>query len=967
MYNGDTSIYCPVSFANGKLSIGSTKYTAIYRNRYYHMSSSKHLGAFVSNPNKYASFPSAPRLYPKPKISVMSPFGVDVTDLTGNLSDTFDLIRADSYGIFEQQVLPEFAPMPGKMYEEPTLKKYTEQYFVSHGAGYVDGLRKYIDRESGAYLNGSDWAKMNAPFSRTDGGGICYTNYPRNSTELRYLIENGIGPDAIVEVVADVHEVREHAKKAVAANFSTYQDKLINSAVAWNRISYRNTVAQRSVVFKSKIAGVLSRRKIDEFKMLTRRAIETIAAEAVSEPVEETNEGPSELWRDFTCYPSAKLLPGCSGLTLKQKKTIIKYGLNVGDFVGLDDFNAIESICRTVEDELPLTMIPIVKFCSQSPSVASNDTWIDRCLEVERSALADMRKFAKLSGVPWIVKSVGDAGSTELGDIIAKGDGIFETTFAVDLETCENLLRTGELYLSRFGRWCPVQVGENPYGSVQQFHSDCAKGHAVYPVVHRKYVYFLRGRGNRDRFVGDPLKYAFRPFTPPVHHPLRIAVIGPPGSGKSYSARKLSDRYGLELIRIEQVVEDYLKTYWWTDESKSASRQLRSGGALSDTTLVEAVKSAVHTTLAVVQGYVLDGFPNTQAQFELMDGSGIIFHRVFVANMDGPPDGNRNDGPASLSVRRHRAWTEAFVGREWIAKRYGNVTELSTDDRTMEDSVAICVEALRQYSKNVTRNKPCRLASVPVVEREIVDRMTAFSDLCSVCKVQDDLTTRPGTDEDLRSGLVQYGWHFYWTCPGHRETFAGDPDRYADMVPAKPEVLPTTVPPDRWSVERYFAGFTGYCAVCALRRLWNPAYKSGLVGFMAEYRRHTFAFCSETCRRDFMSRPEFYRRHGTCAGPPEEPGWSRSIAVDDLPVPGYLEQTVGNPVASALVRLTAVRPVYPGHSVECSAALFLGLCVGTNGSDADTNEYYRETFERFAETCRRFRTEVFKLKSISCE
>lgn len=969
MYNGDTSIYCPVSFTNGKLSIGSKKYMAIYQNRYYYMSSSKCLRAFISNPNKYASFTSAPKLYPKPKISVLSSFGLDATDSIGDLSDTFDLTVVDSYKIFEQQVLPEFMPMLGKMYEELTLKKNMEQYFISHIGSYVDSLRRYIDRES-AYLNDSDWAKMNAAFLQTDEG-ICYTNYPRNLTELKYLRENGIGPDAIVEVVADAHHEREQAKKAVAAHYITYQNKLVDNAIVWNRIAYQNTITERSVMFKKKLAEVIRRRKIDTVKMRMRCVIETIAMETANGPngIEETEIiWPSELTESLTSDSAMKLLPRYSQLTLKQKKIIVKYGLSVDDFAGLDDFKTLETIRETVESELPETMIPVDKFYSHSVSLPSDDM-IDRYLEEEKNAMADMRKFSKSSGIPWIVKSVPSPGWAEIGglaDILAKTDDIFETSFAVDLETSERYLRTGEFYLSRFGRWCPVQVCEEPYGLVQRFRSDCAKG-LVYPVIHRKYVYFLRGRENRDKFVRNPLRYTFPKFSPPVHFPLRIAVIGSPESGtKSYWARKLSDRYGLELIRIEQVVESYLITYGWTDDSKLATSQLRSGGALSDSTLVEAVKSAAQTPLAVAQGFVLDGFPTTEAQFELMDGSGIIFHRVFVTN-ENEPNGNANNDEqaSSLSVRRHRAWTEAFVGREWISKRYGNATEL-TDDRTMDDSMATCVEALREYSKNVTRNGPCRLADVPVVESEIANRMSTFSDLCSVCKVLDGLLNRPDTERELRSGLVQYKTRFYWTCPDHWDTFAEDPKKYADLAPEKPEILPTVVHRNRWSVERY-AKFTGYCAVCALRRLWDPVYGPGEITFMAEYRRHTFAFCSEKCRRDFMSRPKFYRRYGACVGPPEEHEVRSTVmaAVDDLPAPGYLEQTIGTPVSSALVRLTAARPVYPGLSVEISAAMFLGLCIGTNSSNADVHEYYREIFERFVKMCQQFRMEVFKLKSIS--
>lgn len=162
----------------------------------------------------------------------------------------------------------------------------------------------------------------------------------------------------------------------------------------------------------------------------------------------------------------------------------------------------------------------------------------------------------------------------------------------------------------------------------------------------------------------------------PCDIPLRIAVVGAPGVGKSYCAEKLCAQYGFQLIRVEHAVESYMSELAWTDGAKSAARQLRRGDALSDMALTEAMNAAMFAERAVVQGFVLDGYPATAKQFEHMDAIGVIVHRVLI--VDGPP----NDGyvPDTAWLRhRRRVWAAEFAGESWISERYGNVVAVKGD------------------------------------------------------------------------------------------------------------------------------------------------------------------------------------------------------------------------------------------------------------------------------------------------
>lgn len=1003
-YNGDTSIYCPVSFRKGKLSVGFKEYAAVYQNRYYYMSSSKHLKVFMSNPVKYSSFTSNPKSYPKPKISLLFPFGLKAVDFTENLLNIFnDFTVIDSYTIFKRKVLSGNTPMLGKMYEQPALKNIMDKYFASTNQNlkYMNSLRKYVNRKS-AYLSDEDWTKMNSIFYQTKES-VFYKNYPRNLAELKYLKENITDIDIVIEVVADNEEKElKDAKNETIKNWLAYQYAVIEKVIEHDEITRQITASKKSTLFKNKLADFVNRNKIDRLKSRLKNIIDMIAIETEYGPEDaihhkcqnedQRTELPSKV--NLTMSTLSNIQSRYSEMTLKQKKIIISYGLSAENLLGLDNFETLESIDVDVDDELPKDEYLISKIFLDTLEHPS-DAMVANHLKTEKTDLDDMRKFAQSSGIPWITTVLSAEGPdlnsaalyNEIARLLPGGGGdndIFETTFAVDMDEAERMLRTGEVYLSQYGRWCPVWARkENSVTAVQRFYSDSVEGR-VCPVIHRKYAYFLSGSEHRDEFIRWPLRYAFRPFSAPDNVALRLAVVGPPGTGKSRTAARLCDRYGLQLVRVEQAVDSYLTAAGWTDDARSAVHGLSNGNVLTDFTLVEAVKMAVQTPRAIVSGYVLDGFPTTENQFRLLDNAGIILHRVFVLQNRTVPVGASSDCdhvPVALLQYRRQAWNEAFVGLDWISGRYCNVSTIGTDggdDQTVTDAaVRKVVGSAREYIMAVRKGRPVRLTGIAVTGRECRNRVSTFLNLCPVCRVDDNcLNEWPDNEPPYGPAwnLVQYRSFFYRLCPIHWEAFAAEPDRYADRAPRQAEPTPVRVTYTELSENCLAKSETvsAYCVVCALRRLWDPIYRRGNREHTVMYENRRYALCSAKCRCDFTRRPFAYNEYAMYVREPAENDPAHRVDrdgrmdVDGLPTLGYLEQTVARPVGDALTTLSAMKPIYPGLSADVTAMVYLGLHIGMHGSrDDDVTAYYRDAFRRFVDTCYGFKTEVFKLKLVT--
>lgn len=983
-YDGDTSIYCPVRFANGKMVIGSKKYMAVYQNRYYYMSSFNNLKGFISNPKKYVSFISPPKVYPKPKLSLLCPFGFNSKNIIKSLLDTFDLTLVDSTEVFKQKILPDNMPMLGKMYEEPTLKKIMNTHFVSGNQkdDYIKRLRKYIDLES-AELNDEDFIKMSSFFFHDNEKGILYKNFPRNVTELRYLQTNEISPDLIIRVVGDEHKNIEQAKREAIKNWITYQSDLTKKIIARDDELRKNTLNKRSTLFKEKLIEINKQKQMLIIKNRIELIIQHIALETINgsntekynlcNSVPDQSELSNMSKNSFTLSALSKFEHRFFELNLRQKKIVINYGLSLKDILGIDDFEVLEQIDQSVKKEIPEEDFLISK-CFYDSLKIPTDATIREYLSLEQNSFVDMQKFSEFSNIPWITISDKKLPASILSNIYSKflvnREGVFEKTFDVDWETSENMLRAGEVYLSKFGHWCPVQVYEKPV-SVQQFYTSYLDG-SIYPVIHRKYLYFLNGSENRDKFSKQPLKYILQPFLRPTNFPLKLAVLGPPKSGKSYYAKKLCAQYGLKIIQIEKVVKSYLTDYRWVDRTKSSIKNLYNGDCLSDVMLMEVVKSAMQSTQAIIQGFVLDGFPTTKKQFELLNDSGIILHRIFILNSSYEKclqnKDRSNDLPASLLSHRYQIWTDLFVSEKWISRNFGNATKVDDFDG-IENSVLKCVESLREYYKNMYENKSFCLANIPVTKRELKEKMSMYLDLCPICKVDDGLLNRPKHSQAFRENMVQYQSYFYWVCSKHLDTFLGNSKKYADLTPMEPERLPEIITNESLLCNPYvqFKYFSEYCVVCALKCLWNPIYRRGNHHFMVKYSKYTFAFCSAECQDRFMKTPLTYSKYAMNVIGPEQHTNSlhKKLTIDNLPIMGYLEQTIAAPTSRAMIKLTTMKPIYPGLSAKLTAMVFLGLQIGMHGSDDDINNFYEDVFKDFIDTCYHYKDEIIKLKLFS--
>lgn len=106
---------------------------------------------------------------------------------------------------------------------------------------------------------------------------------------------------------------------------------------------------------------------------------------------------------------------------------------------------------------------------------------------------------------------------------------------------------------------------------------------------------------------------------------MKLVFFGPPGAGKGTQAAKLSEALGIPTISTGHIIRQAMKE--GTPVGKIAEDYINRGALLPDDVVAALVAERLQGE-DCQEGYILDGFPRTLVQAEIMDKTGIQVDRV---------------------------------------------------------------------------------------------------------------------------------------------------------------------------------------------------------------------------------------------------------------------------------------------------------------------------------------------------
>jgi adenylate kinase len=113
---------------------------------------------------------------------------------------------------------------------------------------------------------------------------------------------------------------------------------------------------------------------------------------------------------------------------------------------------------------------------------------------------------------------------------------------------------------------------------------------------------------------------------------MKIILFGPPGAGKGTQAKLMVEKYRLPHISTGDILRSEVKGN--TDLGKEAKGYMESGKLVPDSLVTEMVKKRLSGN-DLGRGFILDGFPRTEAQAKALDvmlGSAIDLAVYFATS-----------------------------------------------------------------------------------------------------------------------------------------------------------------------------------------------------------------------------------------------------------------------------------------------------------------------------------------------
>ncbi|EDO38691.1 predicted protein [Nematostella vectensis] len=557
-----------------------------------------------------------------------------------------------------------------------------------------------------------------------------------------------------------------------------------------------------------------------------------------------------------------------------------------------------------------------------------------------------------------------------LRPVIDYRESLFDRCFAIDMFLANKMIVTGYKFPSRFGRWCPVklmsgEVIQPQYGS----------GLPAYPVVYRQHVYFCCSEEARDEFVLCPAKYLKQPSPKPVV-PIRIAIIGPPKSGKTTLAKRFTAEYGVVRLSIGEAIRKVLNNQSHTELARQINLRVGAHRVVDEASMVQAVDITLLNMHFQTGGFVLDGYPLTARQVELMTERKIIPVKVLELRVTdeevirrGIADRNDparllplHDSHQILAIRLNCWQKEVAAVRDWYEHEHRNWSLLDGQRskwKVWNEALEEARQSVRQiqiYLHRISSGRAASITDMCITQKELLARLGDFSQYCPVSLADKGELVDCSITPSLEFAAEFRGRYYKMASRAELEKFLADPTRY--VPPNAPRPLPSPdMLPKRRSAADVKAMFPiqielqGYCPVT----FWDgkQRYEHIVPGdpeLVVEYRGKIYYLESEKKLDKFMRLPELY--HGLKL-PNKLPPKKDPLSVSSLPMLGYMEQTVSTAITKALTEVGCVKPKYPYLDAKRSALLYVAYHL--KAYNPKSSEYvrkkYKQKLQKFEEQC----------------
>ncbi|XP_035294322.1 adenylate kinase 9 [Cricetulus griseus] len=939
---GDTKHFCPVVLKeNFILQPGNLEEAVKYRENIYYFSTPEAKEKFLEHPEEYVA-QDEPLKAPPLRICLLGPRGSGKTICGRKLAESFGvfhiqfdeflqekmMLKAErKYGPeFEddseeeqatKQELEELAVQANVKIEEESIKKQLPDVQLTEEEEAIKLSLMENEALPSEILDSilSEWW-LKEPIRST---GFILDGFPRYPDEAQFLGERGFFPDAVVIIQVEDQDIFDRLLPAQIQKWKLKQHKK----------------SERKKLIKD------LKTKIREDMIAKRRA------ELISE---------------------------------RDRKRREESAFREDDDFSDEDADEEEDIENILEEEFPKDEEEMNEEDEEQEGEATERlrSELGEKFESDTSNLQIIQEEFEKYLIPIItvngtrkIHIVQYMLNLKLKPLVENRASIFEKCYPVTARLAHKMLAFTYKYISSFGYWDPVKLMEGE--TIKPVEN---AENPLFAVIHRQYIYFLSSKQTKEKFMMNPIKYIRQP-KPKATMPVRIMIVGPPKSGKTTVAKKLASEYGLKRLSIGDALRSILSNHPETELSLMINWHLHKGMTVPDTLALQALDISLMESVCNTIGVVIDGYPMTTNQKNLLEDRSIIPMIIFELDVPSKeifkrlllekkteqstpfPLHNSSQIIAYKNSKYHKNVSEI---RQFYQEQHQNWhvingfhskwwvwNEVIKDIQQMNKYIQIYMERIKE-GKAACIDKLC------ITPEELISRLGEFGQFCPVSLAESYELIDCSVTKSLEFAAEFRGHYYKMGSQEKLNKFLMNPELY--VPPLAPYPLPSTdMLPKRLTLSELKSRFPkcaelqGYCPVTYQDgKQRYEALVPGNIQYAVEYRERIYICESEEKLQKFLRMPmQYWDQNLPCKLPPPK----ETIYLTSLPLPGYLEQGTATSLIKAMNAAGCLKPKFPFLSVRRSVLLYIAFhlkAFNPKGSEYSRKKY-KKKMETFVERC----------------
>ncbi|XP_006157047.1 adenylate kinase 9 [Tupaia chinensis] len=938
---GDTKHFCPVVLKeNFILQPGNIEEAAKYREKIYYFSSTEAKEKFLEHPEDYVAH-EEPLKAPPLRICLMGPHGAGKTVCARHLAEKLGIFHIQFEEVLQEKLLLKIEKRVGpeleedseeeqiakqeleelaiqanvKIEEENTKKQLPEVQLTEEEEAIKSSLMENepLPSEILETILSEWWLKE--PIRST---GFILDGFPRFPEEAQFLGEHGFFPDAAVLIQVDDQDI---------------SDRLLPSQIEKWKVKQKKKFERKKLIkdMKAKIKDdLVAKRRAELIAEREKKKKEETAREdeeiSDDEPEEDEDDIENILEEEFP-----KDEEEMSEEDEEQEmEAIERLRAELGE-----KFEADMSNLQSVQDELEKVLIPVIV----------------------------INGARKVHIVQYIL-------STKLKPLVENRESLFEKCYPISALLAQKMLTYTYKYISAFGYWDPVKLSEGE--TIKPVENS---ENPVYPVIHRQYIYFLSSKRTKEKFMKNPIKYIRQPKPKPTV-PIRITIVGPPKSGKTTVARKIASEYGLKRLSIGDALRSVLNNHPETELALMLNWHLHKGMTAPNELAIQALELSLMESACSTAGVVIDGYPVTTLQMNLLEARSIIPMIIFELDVPSKETFKRlllEKSEQSLPYPLHNSAQIVAVKNAKYHKNIGDIRKYYQEQHQnwyvidgfhskwwvwneVMKNIQMINKYMQTYLERIKAGKAARIDMLCITPQELISRLGEFGQYCPVSLAEtNELFDCSGTDS--LEFAAEFRGHYYKMYSQEKlNKFLENPELY--VPPLAPNPLPSAdMIPKRLTLSELKSRFPkcaelqGYCPVTYQDgKQRYEALVPGSINYAVEYRDRIYICESKQKLQKFLRSPLKYWDQKL---PHKLPPLKEPIFLTSLPLPGYLEQGIATSLIKAMNAAGCLKPKFPFLSVRKSALLYIALhlkAFNPKGSEY-TRKKYKKKMDQFVERC----------------